>query len=556
MKTKQKISRKQKGIQHGNQKALDLGASRPSEGERGEVRDTRLVVFNDPAPERIFIGDRRLDEFLRHMGFEMMFLLRGLIRGLDLEGFESKYRPGGRRPYHPAGMIGLILFGVMEGKRSLRELEELGRSDVRAWWLTGGVMPDHTVLCRFINENAEALTEGFFEDLTRQVMTRTSSSGARVAVDGTVIQAAASRYKRIKREAAEQAAAEARERAIRDPDDAGLRASQEKAERVAEAARERSRERERKGRKNQEATVSPTEPDAVVQPLKSKAVAPSYKGSVVANEDRIITAKTVHPSSETAVLPELISQAARTNGMPVRELMADAGYHSSAVISLALEEDIDLLCPQGRTQDKTGAWEKASEKMYLKNRFRYDEHGDVYICPAGQRLDRDHEYQGNEQNPAYVLYRCAACEVCPEHARCTKAKQRAIKRYEDDEIKEAMQAVMRQPAARRRYGKRKAMVEPVHGEMKNIQGLHRFLRLGLLKVRLEYSLNCSAHNLRRLVSLAKRRALQSVGDVGALCPRTDRERGSNLAASVFSCLLVFFLMLKRPRSFIPVSEIA
>lgn len=377
-----------------------------------------------------------------------------------------------------------------------------------------------------------------------------------MAVDGTVIQAAASRYKTIKREAAEQAAAEARKRASGDPDDRGLQEAEEKAERVAEVARERSRERERQGRENKEARVCPSEPEAVVQPLKTKAMAPSYKGSVAANEDRIITANAVHPTSETAILEGLISQSARTSGLPVRELMADAGYHSSGVMNLALEKDIDLLCPQGRTQDGSGSWEKTSEKMYLKNRFRYDEREDVYVCPAGRRLEREHEYQGNAENPAYILYRCASCEVCPEHARCTKAKQRAIKRYEDDEVKEAMQAVMRQPAARRRYGKRQAMVEPVHGEMKNIQGLRRFHRRGLPKVRLEYSLNCSAHNLRRFVCLAGRRVLESMSAAAVLGARADRKRETTLAASVFSCLFAFFLMLKRPWSFISAQGIA
>jgi transposase len=507
MASARRIKRKTKRVRGGGQ--LDLGLGVAAEARRTKdatsEKGARRVLFNDPDPRELFIGDQRLSEFLKQMGFEEVFALRELLRSLDLTAIEEKYIGGGRRPYHPAGMLGLIMLGIMEGKCSLRELERVGRSDVRSWWLTGGVMPDYSVICRFINGNAEMLTEEFFEQLTRQVLKRTSSSGASVAVDGTVIQAAASRFKTIKREAAEQAAAEARAKAKRNPDDEKQAKRAEEAERVAEASRERSAEREKKHRKNTDAPVCPSEPEAVVQPLKTKAIAPGYKGSVAANDDRIITANAVHPTSETAVVPSLVEQTERVTEQRVEEILEDAGYHCNDLLNHAVENDINILCPQGRSDSDEVSWEKKSSKLFLKNRFRFDERNDVYICPAGQRLERDHQYKGNENNPSYVQYRCAACGDCPMHARCTKAPYRAIKRYEEDDLKEAMREVMKQPGARRRYKQRQAMVEPVFGEKKYIQRLQRFHRRGLRKVTLEYSLHCSAHNLRRYVHLCARR---------------------------------------------------
>ena len=49
------------------------------------------------------------------------------------EANEERCRGGGRLPYHPAGLVGLILFGIMEGKGVLRQLEtalEEGVEDV------------------------------------------------------------------------------------------------------------------------------------------------------------------------------------------------------------------------------------------------------------------------------------------------------------------------------------------------------------------------------------------------------------------------------------------
>jgi transposase len=218
MATTRRIKRKQKAVRGGDQLGLGLATDTEKSTTKSAAKVATRVVFNDPDPHRLFVGEQRLDAFLRQMGFAQVFAVRELLRSLDLSTILAKYQGGGRQPYHPAGMLGLILLGIMEGKSSLRELETLGRSDVRSWWLTGGGMPNYSVICRFINANAEVLTAEFFEELTRQILKRTSSSGASVAVDGTVIQAAASRYKTIKREAAEQAATEAQERSEKNPD--------------------------------------------------------------------------------------------------------------------------------------------------------------------------------------------------------------------------------------------------------------------------------------------------------------------------------------------------
>ena len=66
-----------------------------------------------------------------------------------------------------------------------------------------------------------------------------------------------------------------------------------------------------------------------------------------------------------------------------------------------------------------------------------------------------------------------------------------------------MAQVMAQPGARRAYGRRRAMVEPVFAELRQRQGLTRFLRRGLAGVRLEFALHCLAYNLKRALSLER-----------------------------------------------------
>jgi hypothetical protein len=67
-------------------------------------------------------------------------------------------------------------------------------------------------------------------------------------------------------------------------------------------------------------------------------------------------------------------------------------------------------------------------------------------------------------------------------------------RYQGEELKEAMAQVLSQPAARAKYQRRQAIVEPCFAELRERQGLKRFHRRGLAAVRVEFALHCIAFN--------------------------------------------------------------
>ena len=58
---------------------------------------------------------------------------------------------------------------------------------------------------------------------------------------------------------------------------------------------------------------------------------------------------------------------------------------------------------------------------------------------------------------------------------------------------------MRQPAARRRYARRKAIAEPVFGQLKEDRGFAALSRRGRVLARAEDRLGCLAHNLGKLL---------------------------------------------------------
>jgi hypothetical protein len=73
-----------------------------------------------------------------------------------------------------------------------------------------------------------------------------------------------------------------------------------------------------------------------------------------------------------------------------------------------------------------------------------------------------------------------------------------LKRYAGEEIKEAMAAVLQQPAALRQLRRRGAIIEPLWADLRERQRLTRFHRRGLAKVKLEFALHCAAYNLRKV----------------------------------------------------------
>jgi hypothetical protein len=59
-------------------------------------------------------------------------------------------------------------------------------------------------------------------------------------------------------------------------------------------------------------------------------------------------------------------------------------------------------------------------------------------------------------------------------------------------------AKVRTPDGKAVYARRKVIVEPVFGQLKEVRGFRRFLLRGLAKIRGEWRLGCLGHNLLKL----------------------------------------------------------
>lgn len=165
-----------------------------------------LPSFEDPRGTDLVLNGLRLEDYLA-ADFGWVIDLHGWLLRFDWSEFEKAYKPSGRRPIHPRIIVGLVLFGALIGCRSLRELEDLAKRDLGAWFICGGLRPDHSTVGKVLFRHLGLLGDSFFEKATHGLLLELQiKPGGKGAIDGTVIQAAASRFATMSRDAVREAA--------------------------------------------------------------------------------------------------------------------------------------------------------------------------------------------------------------------------------------------------------------------------------------------------------------------------------------------------------------
>jgi len=477
------------------------------EGERAaEPLSEQWFLADDPRGLRV--QEQPLSQYLLECGLNWVVNLRTTLEAMDFGALTRNYSARGRCALHPRTMLGLIIYGMLRRQWSLRELEMLAKCDAGAWLICGGHQPDHSTIGKFIQLHGEVLSEEFFADLVKQLASKLKLRAGVAAVDGTVIEAAASRFKLLRAEAARAAAEQAAGAAAEHPQECELAEKARLAQAAVTAAEQRDARRSAAGLKGK-IKVAPAEPEAVYQPRKDGVRCASYKPSVLVEQSeyedesgtvkvQLIVAQGVHPSSEPALFNRLLDQHNAGLGCDPTTVLADSGYASLTIFADAYQRELDLLCPTGRARS-TGDWAKAGKQgKFGKAAFVYEPVLDLYRCPAGRELLPEQRHNTDRGQRSYVRYKGVACQDCPLRAQCTKSKgARTLKRYTNEEFKEGMLEVMAQPGARARYRLRGAIVERIFAELRERQGLKRFHRRGLWAVRAEFALHCIAFNLKQ-----------------------------------------------------------
>ena len=200
----------------------------------------------------------------------------------------------------------------------------------------------------------------------------------------------------------------------------------------------------------------------------------------------------VDRSYDNRMLVPMMEKAEEAMGMKVPMTLADSGYFAGSELDECARRGQQVVVPKAR--------QKSVDHPYHKDRFIYDETTDTYTCPEGQRLHfAQNQFTNRVWNRVYRASR-AICLKCPAVKMCTSdgRRGRRILIGPNDSALRRHRNWMSTEKAKREYQRRKHLVDPVFGIIKEQMGVRRFLLRGLLNVSAEWAGLATAFNLRTL----------------------------------------------------------
>lgn len=391
---------------------------------------------------------------------------------LDLSAITATYtEERGYPPYHPGMMVALLLYGYSRGVYSSRKLAQACEERVDFMAVTGLNKPDFRTISDFRKRHLKALA-GLFEQVLKLCQTAGLVKLGHVAVDGTKLKANASRHKamsygRMKqtepRLAAEVAQwlreAEAADRA-EDAAYGGEMRGDETPAWMADKQQRLARIRQAKAELEAEAKTDPAD-------LDPDGPGPS---SGMQRSGRPRRAKDGGPPD----------QAQRNFTDPDSRIQPTkdgfiAGYNGQIAVDAA-HQIIVAQRLQTNAADYAGLIPLTDAVKAHLGRKPREVSGDTGFA--------------TEANLAALAQRNIRGYLPPD--------RKGHRNLVDKPRMAAMAETLKRAGRRSRYRLRKQVVEPVFGHIKQARGFRQFLLRGLDKVRGEWAMICTVHNLLKL----------------------------------------------------------
>ena len=410
--------------------------------------------------------------------------VRNLVRDeLDLSCILAEYsEERGAPPFHPTMMVALLLYAYSRGLYSSRRIAQACEERVDFMAVTAMNRPDFRTINKFRQRHLKAL-----EALFVQVLKLCQAAGlvqlGHVALDGTKIHANASVHKAMsygrmqeteKRLAAEVAAWFSRAEATDAEEDGAYgadRRGDELPDWVANKQARLERIREAKATLEAEAKSPPADDDG---PGPSSGMMKSGKpqrGPDGGPPDR---------AQRNFTDPDSRIQ-------PVRSGAVIQGYNGQIAVDGAHQIIV--------AQHLQASPADARALLPLVRDIR------AVLGANPKEVSADAGYC-DEANLAHLARRRISAYLAPGRARHGGKHAAGSRQWPRGSRKAAMATKLKRAGRRSRYRLRKQIVEPVFGQIKHARGFRQFLLRGLDKVRGEWALICTVHNLLKLANAA------------------------------------------------------
>jgi transposase len=423
-------------------------------------------TFRPYVPEQDYLLPPSLREWLP--ADHLAYFVSDLVDQLDVAEITAPYEreERGFPPYHPVMLTKVLLYAYCVGVFSSRKIQRRLTEDVAFRVLAAGNEPDFRTIADFRRRHLAAL-EGLFVQVLRLAREAGALSVGRVAIDGSKIRANASKHKAMsygrmvekERQLAQEVhhwltqaeATDAQEDAEHGRDRRGDELPEDLRRRETRLARIREAKRVLEARAKAEAPA-----DAEAKPVTPKNTAQynftDPESRIMKGTDGFVQAYNAQIAVE-ATCQLIVGHAVTQEVNDKRQL---APMIETVTAQAGMTPD-DVLADNGYCSE--------ANLEYVRD------HGiDAYI--ATDRLKHD-------------------APLPPVRGRIPKTATLA----------DRMRRKLRTKVGATVYRQRKAIVEPVFGQVKHGRGFRQFLLRGVEKVRGEWSLLCLTHNILKCYGL-------------------------------------------------------
>ena len=402
----------------------------------------------------------------------MAYFVSDVVDQLDLTPMHAEYgeERRGQPPYDPRMMTKLLVYGYCVGVYSSRKIQQRLQEDVAFRVLAASNEPDFRTISDFRKIHLKTLS-GFFEEVLKIVLEAGAIKLGRVALDGTKIKANASKHKamsydrmaqqeeaireQVKELMAKAAATDAEEDTRFGKDKRGdelpeeLQRRETRLARIREARRvveERAREKakaagkpEDEAKPEDKAQYNFTDPESRIMKSNDGFVQ-AYNAQIAVEPDfqLIVGQYVTQAGNDKEQVQPMVQAIEEQSGQRPAELLADAGYCSD------------------------------SNLQYLESEAEPEQRIDAYVATGRQKHS-----EVSADRPRGPL---------PQGATRVDRMRRKLKTKVGAAI----------------YARRKAIVEPVFGQIKEVRGFRRFSLRGLIKVEGEWAFVCLTHNILKM----------------------------------------------------------
>lgn len=422
---------------------------------------------------------------------DLAYFIMDIVDKLSLAAFYNRYDAsrGGQPPYNPHMMVNLLLYSYCVGTVSSRKIEAATYDSIAFRVITADQHPDHDTIAEFRKRHLKALAELFV-----QVLQICQQAGlvklGHVALDGTKVRANASKNKAMSYGRMEKTAKEL----------------EEEVQSLLHQAQQTDENEDTKYGKNKRGDELPEElsfkqsrlrkiKEAMEALEKEAEVKAEARREDIRQQEEQLKKDGKNRRGKKPAEPDNKpkSKAQRNFTDPDSRIMkngATKSFEQSYNAQAAVDSTSQVIVASSITQNANDVKEVVPMLEEIKENTGGQKPKKI-SADSGYFSEENVKHLQAEEVDAYIATKRDKHSSPKPESPLGRIPKSAT-------LKERMERKLRTLKGRSTYSKRKTIVEPVFGQIKEARGLRRFSMRGLENVSREWDLICLTHNLLKV----------------------------------------------------------